>query len=130
MLFVAVLKAVGKTYQQAVGATGVANIILGLTLTAGTWSTNGDALTVGTNLTGAGALTATASETISVGANWDLPGFTAASSTVLFNVAGITTITGNTTFFNLTVPSSVAGKTVQFAAGSTQTINGTFSVTG
>ena len=85
---------------------------------------------MGTNLTGTGALTATGSETITVGGNWNLPAFTPASSTVLFNAAGATTIAGNTTFFNFTVPSSVAGKTIQFTAGSTQTINGTFSVAG
>ena len=101
-----------------------------LTLTGGTWQTNGFNLTVGTNLSGAGALTASSTETIQVAGNWDLPGFTAASSTVLFNAAGTTTINGNTTFFNLTVPSSVAGKTVAFTAGTTQTINGAFSVNG
>ena len=125
-----VLNAAGKTYQQAAGATGVAAITLGMTLTAGTWSTNGEALTVGGSLTGTGALTAAAAETITVGGNWNLPAFSPASSTVLFDAAGTTTIAGNTTFFNFTVPSSVAGKTVQFTAGSTQTINGTFSVAG
>ncbi len=122
------LNAGGKTYQQAAGATGVANIGGALTLTAGTWSSNGDALSVGGNLTGAGSLTATGTETISVGGNWNVAVFTAATSTVSFTGSGTSTISGSTTFNNFTC--TVSGKTLQFANGTTQTIGGTLTITG
>ena len=76
------LNAPGKTYQQAAGATGVANITLSMTLPGGTWKTNGEALTVGGSISGAGSLTATGSETITVGASFAPGAFTPASSTV------------------------------------------------
>ena len=97
-----VLNAAGKTYQQS----GAANITAALTLTAGTWSTNGAGLTVGTNLTGAGALTATASEAISVGGNWNVTTFTPSTSTVTFtgaSGAGPFTVTSNAQSFSTVV---------------------------
>src|SRR5208283_1724539 len=126
-----VLNAAGKIYEQAAGATGVANITLGLTLTAGTWSTNGDALTVGTNLTGAGALTASASEAITVGGNWNVATFTPATSTVTFtggSGAGPFTVTSNGQSFSTVVLNAV-GKIYEQAAGATGVANITLALT-
>ncbi len=119
------LNAGGKTYQQAAGATGVANIGGALTLTAGTWSSNGDALSVGGNLTGAGSLTATGTETISVGGNWNVALFTSASSTVSFtgaSGAGPFTVSSNSQSFS-GVTLNAGGKTYQQAAGATGVAN-------
>ena len=75
------------------------------------------------SLTGAGTLTATATEAIGVGGNWGLTGFNAASSTVSFNGTG--SIQNAATFYNLTIAAS-ASVTLQASIG----INNTLSVTG
>lgn len=54
--------------------------------------------------------------------------FTSNTGTVTFDTTATAVISGNTTFNNFT--SIIPGKTLQFAAGSTQTINGTLSLQG
>jgi hypothetical protein len=111
-----VLTAAGKTYQQ----NGAANITASLTLTAGTWSTNGAGLTVGANLTGAGALTATASEAIGVGADFTPGAFTAANSTVTLNTGANGNVSG-LSFYNLVFGKTAVGATVTSMGGLTVT---------
>ena len=99
----------------------------------GTLALNDFNLTVGGNLTG-GALTATAAgaaEEITVAGNWGIAGgsFTRANSRVTFNNAGLTsTISGSHNFNNLRC--ITAGKTIRVTIGTTQTVSGTFTVTG
>ncbi len=121
------LNAGGKTYQQAAGATGVANIGGALTLTAGTWSSNGDALSVGGNLTGAGSLTATGTETISVGGSFTPTAFTAASSTVVMNGAATPVSLGGLSFNNLTLNKGAGAAQVSSTGG--LTVSGALSMT-
>lgn len=54
--------------------------------------------------------------------------FTHNNGEVVLDTASTATVTGNTSFFDLTT--SVAGKTIEFADGSTQTVNGTFDFGG
>ncbi len=121
------LNAGGKTYQQAAGATGVANIGGALTLTAGTWSSNGDALSVGGNLTGAGSLTATGTETITVGGSFTPTAFTAASSTVVMNGAATPVSLGGLSFNNLTLNKGAGAAQVSSTGG--LTVSGALSMT-
>ncbi len=104
-----VLNTAGPAYAQA----DAASVGRDLTLTAGTWQTNGTALGVGRNLSGAGTLTAAAAEAITVGGNWDVAVFTAATSTVTFtgsSGAGPFTVdTDGSSFYNLVL--SGVGKT-------------------
>ena len=67
---------------------------------------------------------------ITVSGDWANAGlFNAGTSTVAFeNSAATSAITGNTTFYSLA--SAAAGKTINFAAGSTQTVTNKFSVAG
>ncbi len=54
--------------------------------------------------------------------------FNHGSGTVIFDGAGISTISGSTAFFNLR--STAAGKQINFTAGTSQTITGTLTLTG
>ena len=67
---------------------------------------------------------------ISLSGDWANGGvFNAGTSTVAFeNSAATSAITGNTTFYSFA--SAAAGKTINFAAGSTQTVTNKFSVAG
>ena len=67
---------------------------------------------------------------IGVSGNWTNSGaFNAGTSTVAFENSGETSaITGDTTFYTLV--SVAAGKTINFAAGSTQTVTNQFTITG
>jgi len=73
---------------------------------------------------------ATHNNTLSVGGNWANSGTLLSSSgTVAFINPAITSIiSGTTTFNNFT--STASGKTIEFTAGSAQTVNGTFLVQG
>ena len=97
-----------------------------LTITAGTLTLGGFALSMGVNLTGAGALTATASEAISVGGNWNVGTFTATSSTVTFTGTG--SLQAPATFYNLTI-AAPANVTLQANIGINNTLglNGTLN---
>ena len=70
------------------------------------------------------------SSRIGVSGDWLNSGtFDAGASTVAFeNSAATAAITGNNTFYSLT--SNAAGKTITFAAGSSQTVTNVFSVAG
>ena len=97
-----------------------------LTVTAGTLTLGGFAVSVGANLTGAGALTASASEAITVGGNWNVGTFTATSSTVTFTGTG--SLQAPATFYNLTI-AAPANVTLQANIGINNTLglNGTLS---
>ena len=80
----------------------------------------------------AGALTL--SDGVTLAGNWVTTAggaLTAGTNTVTFAPSGTSaTISGNTTFTNLAIGTASAGKSLIFANGSTQTVTGTFSVTG
>jgi hypothetical protein len=108
----------------AVGGTLTVN---GGTLTA----TNGNIDANGAVTVSSGTLTAPGSgQSFTIATNFTHSGgtFTHSSGTVTFDTAAAATIAGDTTFHNFT--STTAGKTINFTAGSTQTVNGTFSVQG
>jgi surface protein len=81
-------------------------------------------------LTCQGTLTADSSETITVSKDLDLSGgtFNYATSTLVLTGTDTTVVTGDGSFYNLTC--SEAGKTINFAAGSTQTVEGTLNLAG
>ena len=54
--------------------------------------------------------------------------FTHSSGTVVFDGAGATTVSGETTFYNLSC--TTAGKQINFTAGTNQTVNNTLTLTG
>lgn len=143
---------VTKDTFQTNGNLTVANNLT-LTTTALDISTNANTLTTGAILTvGGGTLTATngnidangsvtitsgtltapgTGRTFTVAGNFTHTGgtFTHSSGEVEFDDNGqSTTFTGDTTFFDFT--SVTPGKIMLFAAGSTQTVNGTFNVQG
>ncbi|MHC4105616.1 MAG: beta strand repeat-containing protein, partial [Planctomycetota bacterium] len=68
--------------------------------------------------------------TITIGGNWNNSGsFIHGFNNVVFNDPGkVTVISGDSTFYNFT--SSTPEKTIQFTAGDTQTIDGTFLIQG
>ena len=97
-----------------------------LTISGGTLTLNGFALTVGGNLTGAGALTATASEAISVGGNWNVTTFTPSTSTVTFTGTG--SIQPATAFYVLAVNATgVVTLQANITINNTLTLNGIFN---
>jgi hypothetical protein len=74
---------------------------------------------------------------INVAKNWNISGgsfstgVTPGTQAVTFDSTNESTISGDTTFNNLTINSTADGaKTVKFAAGSTQTITGNFTLDG
>ena len=103
---------------------------------------SGNSLTVGGSetlttydLTTTGTLTSGGSSTYNVEHNWANSGtFTSATSTV--NLTGgdasTQTVSGSTTFNNLVISTNTnsAGRAVTFTAGTTQTVSGTWTVTG
>ena len=107
------------------------NLLLGDTGTGAlTTSAANFAMTVGGNVTidAGGTLTANNSA-IGVTGNWSNSGtFTAGGSTVTLTPSTTSQLLGSTTFSNFSC--TTAGTTLQFAAGQTQTITGTFTVTG
>lgn len=80
-----------------------------------------------------GGLLDAGSSSISVGGNWSNSGaFTAGTSQVTFSdICGVgpATISGNTTFYDVSFVSST-GKTWQFASGSTQTVQHLLNIQG
>ena len=87
-------------------------------------------LTVQNNLSISSGVLSAGSYTINLGGNWASSGgtFTPGTSTVNFNDATkVSTISGSTTFNNLT--SSTSDKTIKFTAGTTQTVS-SLSLTG
>ncbi len=111
------------------------NVYAGITIEAGEVY----ALTAGENLTVEGNITIEATGTLDASAagtniiltgNWTNHGTCTpgTDSTVTFEGAGASTITGDTTFYNFTCVT--ASKQINFTAGSTQTVNGTFNMNG
>jgi len=78
----------------------------------------------------AGGVLGGGSSKISLSGNWVNSGaFNAGTSTVAFeNSASSSAITGNTAFYSFVC--EAAGKTISFAAGSTQAVSGSFLLTG
>jgi len=114
-----------------VRSSGLINIENNLTITQGILNLNGNNIDINGSVTisPSGELRCTGTEQINVGANWNNSGiFTLASSTVIFDTISTTTISGSTTFNNLSC--TTAGKIINFTAGTTQTINGTLTITG
>ncbi|MCX5678637.1 MAG: hypothetical protein NTY76_05970 [Candidatus Omnitrophica bacterium] len=78
---------------------------------------------------GVGSTLNCSNKTITISGNWTNNGtFTPGTGTVKFTGAGQSNISGDTTFNNLYC--DIAGKTLQFTAGSTQTITGTLTLKG
>jgi len=94
----------------------------------GAWTLQ-DALEA-TNLTIASGTLTAGSVTITVDGDWDSSGgtFDYGTSTVTLASGTTATLTGNTNFYNLTC--LIGGKTINFTAGSTQTISETLTLTG
>ncbi|GEM_PF-3769849 len=122
-------------YTGTTTATNIANVAyVNLTLTptaATTYSllnhtTLTGNLTISTNAT----LDATTNNyNLTLTGNWSNSGtFTARLGTVTFNGASSSTISGSTTFYDLKC--IIAGKTLNFESGSTQTVAGTLTLTG
>ncbi|MFA7244068.1 MAG: hypothetical protein WC080_02170 [Patescibacteria group bacterium] len=119
-----------KTLTLSSGSFGVTN---NLTIGDGTNQTDVDGITnnpsmnIG-NFILNGNASFSAPSTMSVSGGWNHAGgiFTPGSGTV--TLTGDSLIEGDTTFNNLTA--ATAGKTLSFSAGSTQTISGTWTVTG
>ena len=119
----------------ALSAGGVALAFNNLTINA-----PGATVTLGGPISMAGGITIAAGTLdvgsglnygITVSGNWANSGgaLTARAGTVTFNSASTsTTISGSTSFFNLTCVA--AGKTLAFVAGTTQSVTGTLTLTG
>jgi uncharacterized repeat protein (TIGR01451 family) len=83
-----------------------------------------------------GTVTITGGELIAPSGNFNVAGnfahsagtFTHSSGTIVFDGAGATTVSGDTTFYNLTC--TTAGKQLNFTAGTTQTVSNTLTLTG
>jgi len=93
--------------------------------------------TINSTIQVAGSVTISNGVTVNAGtSNWTMGGdwsnsgtFNGQTSTVTFNnAAKVTTITGDSNFYNFTC--ATAGKQINFQASSTQTIKGTFTLTG
>jgi hypothetical protein len=87
------------------------------------------------DLTLDGTLTSGSGVTYNVAHNWANSGtFTASTSTLNLNGADASTqtISGSTTFYNLTASTAgnSSGRTLTFTAGTTQTVSGTWTITG
>ncbi len=94
----------------------------------GTLNLGGFAMTVGTNLTGTGTLTATGTEAITVTGSFTVATFTGASSTVSLTGATAANLGGaGQNFNNLTINKGAAGTTVTSTAG--MTVGGTLTMT-
>jgi len=107
-----------------------------LTVTSGTLDTSSSsssiAVTGAVSIASSGTLKAppgTTATAFTVGGNWTNSGtFNNSSGAVTFTTTATATITGNTTFYNLL--STASGKTIDFTAGSNQTVSHTFSMSG
>ncbi|MFH1024237.1 MAG: FN3 associated domain-containing protein, partial [Planctomycetota bacterium] len=96
---------------------------------SGTWTLT-SALTVGSNLTLAGGVLNAGGNAITLAGNWAHSGgtYTPAGNTVILS-GGNQTISGSTTFYNLT-KEVTAPATLTFAAGEKQTVTGTLDLNG
>jgi hypothetical protein len=95
---------------------------------ARTFTLNSDIDVNGSLTIEAGTLKAN-NNTIMLAGNWANSGsFTPGTGTLVFDTTGTSVISGNTTFNNYTC--LIPNKTIQFAEGSTQLVNGSFTVQG
>ncbi|MDP2735276.1 MAG: hypothetical protein Q8P12_03645, partial [bacterium] len=122
------------THTLASGTFTVNNnleIGTGINASSVTAATNNPVLNVSNNVTinATATLIASGSSAFTVGGNWSNNGiFTHNSGTVTFDAATTSVISGATAWNNFT--SATPGKTLQFEAGTTQTFEGAFTVTG
>jgi len=106
----------------------------GLTVSSGTFDTSSSnyGITVSSDVNIASGVFNLNTSTVAVSGNWIFgpATFNSGTSTVTFQGASTSTSTlmGSTTFYNLA--STVAGKTFQFAVGSTQTVSNLLTLTG
>lgn len=125
---------IANTSGNAVTLNAAKTINSSLFINAGsifsTNSTGNYTLNIGANLNINGGTFNANGSTITIGGNWTNTGtFNPATSTVIFNNAGLTsTISGNNAFNNLYC--LTANKTINVAAGTTQTANGLFRIDG
>ncbi|MDO8675400.1 MAG: hypothetical protein Q7K71_04715, partial [Candidatus Omnitrophota bacterium] len=116
-----------STNAKTLTVTGNIAISAGtLTATNGNIDANGSV-----TISGTGTLTApTTGQSFTIAGDFTHSAgtFTHSSGTVTFDTTATATITGDTTFYNFT--STTAGKTINFTAGSNQTINNTLSLLG
>ncbi len=125
----------GTTTLTVPTGLSLENIQLGASVTPGS-VTLGSALNVvlDISISVAGSVLNTNNLDISVGRNWsnsnDASGFTAGNGTVAFAGTATAKISGNTTFYNFTCIPGVGGKTIQFTAGTEQTITNNLTITG
>ena len=126
----------GGTLSQGDAFTMSGNLAINAN---GTFSTVNKALTIDGNVTIAGGapggILNAGSSAISVVGNWSnsngASGFSGGTSTVTFAPSGASaTISGNTSFASFSCLAASAGKTLFFTAGTTQTVTGTFTITG
>jgi hypothetical protein len=140
----------GATFNSVVindGAGGAVYTLLGtlttnadLTLASGTLDLNGTSPSIGGNVTiqAAGSIDDAAGTpgTLRVDGNWTnnagAGGYVAQGTVRFLDNAVTSVIAGDTTFFNFSVPNTVGAKTIEFTAGSRQSLaaGGSFSVTG
>jgi hypothetical protein len=124
------------TSANANGSKGNFTINGTLTISADTIldnETNNRAFDINGSFSNAGEFQASSTVPLTVADDWTNTGtFTANSGTVTFDSTTTTTITGDTTFNNLTMntTSIAGGKTINFTYNSTQTISGTWTLDG
>ncbi|MFA5954828.1 MAG: hypothetical protein WC817_04835 [Patescibacteria group bacterium] len=120
--------------------------VAGSVTLAGTVTANTSTLTMtgtGKSITGGGktlknfaigvSATVTANSSFSVSGDWTNNGGTftpGAYEITLSATTGIQTVTGNTSFYDLTIPAGSGTRTVKFADGSTTTVSHNWSVSG
>ncbi len=98
---------------------------------AGTLQVITSPLDINGNFTNSAGIFDANGQNINVAGNWsNTATFTANSGTVTFDGTSLATISGNTTFNNLTFDSSQGAKTIKTTAGTTQTVSGTLSLSG
>ena len=101
-------------WANSVALSGAAVITNNLTIAGGdTLNLNGSNITTGRDITGAGTLQATGTETITVGDEFNITNFTASSSTVILNNSYTPAEVSAHTFNNLRINKSAEGNIVQ-----------------
>jgi autotransporter-associated beta strand protein len=109
---------------------GTFNDNAGTVVFNGTSAISGSSATTFSNMTiSAGSLLTAPSGSLSIEGNWSNSGsFSNNNGTIVFVGPATSTILGSNTFYNLTC--TTPGKQINFAAGTNETVQGTFTVTG
>jgi hypothetical protein len=129
------------TGATTIGTAGTLTSAAGTETFTGAFTSNGSttfgtsATTFGNNVTISGGTTTATSGTTTVTGSWDTTGgtFTHNSGTVVFTASTNHTLSGSTSFNNLTMTeagNNATDSTITIGAGSTQTINGTLVMDG